>query len=158
MSRRQRSSNIANQIVQLRNLPRQQLFELWQKLYGKTAPDGLRRELLIPFLAYKIQENTYGGLKPSTISELHRIARDFEKPGGPTQPRNRPKIKPGTRLIRQWRGESHEVGVAETGFDYRGNIYRSLSEIARKITGTRWSGPAFFKLNRSKAAREQVNG
>jgi Protein of unknown function (DUF2924) len=67
-------------------------------------------------------------------------------------------LKCGTRLIRQWRGEPHEVTSTESGFEYRGTIYRSLSEIARKITGTRWSGPAFFKLNKAKAVREQDNG
>jgi len=139
-------------------LPRQQLLELWQKVYGRAAPEGLRRELLVPFLAYRIQENAHGGLKPSTLSELRRIARDLEKPGGSTESRSRQRIKSGTRLIRQWRGEAHEVRATESGFEYRGTTYRSLSEIARKITGTRWSGPAFFKLNGARAVQEQGNG
>jgi hypothetical protein len=67
-------------------------------------------------------------------------------------------MKSGTRLIRQWRGEPHEIAATESGFEYRGAMYRSLSEIARKITGTRWSGPAFFKLNSAKAVQEQSNG
>jgi hypothetical protein len=142
----------------LRDLSRQQLLELWQKVYGRAAPEGLRRELLVPFLAYRIQENAHGGLKPSTLSELRRIARDLEKPGGSTESRSRSKIKTGTRLIRQWRGEAHEVAVTESGLEYRGTTYQSLSEIARKITGTRWSGPAFFKLNGARATRDQGNG
>jgi hypothetical protein len=142
----------------LRDLSRQQLLELWQKVYGRAAPEGLRRELLVPFLAYRIQENAHGGIKLSTLSELRRIARNLEKPGGSTESRCRSKIRSGTRLIRQWRGEAHEVGATESGFEYRGTTYRSLSEIARKITGTRWSGPAFFKLNGAKAVREQGNG
>jgi hypothetical protein len=142
----------------LRDLSRQQLLELWQEVYGRTAPEGLRREQLVPLLAYRIQENAHGGLKPSTLSELRRIARNLEKPRGSTESRSRPKIKSGTRLIRQWRGEAHEVGTTESGFEYRGTTYRSLSEIARKITGTRWSGPAFFKLNGAKAGREQGDG
>ena len=140
------------------SLSRPQLLELWLKVYGRAAPEGLRRELLVPFLAYRIQENALGGLKPSTISELRRIARDLEKPGGSIESRSRSKIKSGTRLIRQWRGEGHEVGATESGFEYRGITYRSLSEIARKITGTRWSGPAFFKLNGAKPVRGQGNG
>ena len=137
---------------------RPKLLELWQKVYGRAAPEGLRRELLVPFLAYRIQENAHGGLKPSTLSELRRIAQSLEKPEGPTESRSRPRIKSGTRLIRKWRGETHEVTAAESGFEYHGITYRSLSEIARKITGTRWSGPAFFKLNGAKAVREQGNG
>jgi hypothetical protein len=139
-------------------LSRQQLLELWQKVYGRVAPEGLRRELLVPFLAYRIQENAHGGLNPSTLSELRRIAQGLEKPGGSTESKSRTKLKSGTRLIRQWRGEGHEVGATESGFEYRGITYRSLSEIARKITGTRWSGPAFFKLNGAKAVHEQGNG
>jgi Protein of unknown function (DUF2924) len=139
-------------------LSRQQLLDLWQKAYGRAAPEGLRREQLVPFLAYRIQENAHGGLKPSTLSELRRIARDLEKPGGSTESRSRTKMKSGTRLIRRWRGEAHEIGATESGFEYRGTTYRSLSEIARKITGTRWSGPAFFKLNGAKAVGEQGNG
>ena len=139
-------------------MSRQQLLELWQEVYGRAAPEGLRREHLVPFLAYRIQENAHGGLKPSTRSELRRIAQGLEKPGGPTESKNRTKMKSGTRLIRQWRGEAHEIGATESGFEYRGTTYRSLSEIARKITGTRWSGPAFFKLNGAKAVREQGNG
>lgn len=139
-------------------MSRPQLLELWQKVYGRAAPEGLRREQLVPFLAYRIQENAHGGLKPSTLSELRRIAQGLEKPGGSTESKSRMKMKSGTRLIRQWRGETHEIGATESGFEYRGTTYRSLSEIARKITGTRWSGPAFFKLNSAKAVREQGNG
>jgi hypothetical protein len=146
-------SDIQGQIAKLPTLPRLQLLALWRSLYRKPAPAGIRRELLVPFLAYKIQENAYGGLKPSTLSELRRIARDLEKPGRSTELTSRPRIKSGTRLIRQWRGGTHEVRVAESGYEYRGTTYRSLSEVARKITGTRWSGPAFFGLNRTQPVR-----
>ena len=142
---------IAAEIGQLRALSRQKLLVLWKKLYGRALPNGVRREVMIPFLAYKIQEKAYGGLKPWTLSELRRIARGLEGRAGSAEPRTQRRIKPGTRLIRQWRGETHEVTVGETGFEYRGIGYRSLSEIARKITGTRWSGPAFFGLNDVKA-------
>jgi len=151
-------ANISGQIAKLRALSRQQLLDTWQKVYRRAAPVGIRRELLVPFLAYRMQENAYGGLKPSTLSELRRIARDLETPGGATDARRRPRIKSGTRLIRQWRGETHEVRVAVSGYEYRGTTYRSLSEIARKITGTRWSGPAFFGLNRTQPVGDSSNG
>ncbi len=151
-------ANIPAQIAKLRALPRQQLLEIWQKVYRRAAPEGIRRELLVPFLAYRIQEIAHGGLKPSTLSELRRIARGFEEPGGSTKSRSRTRIKSGTLLIREWRGEAHEVGVAESGYEYRGTTYQSLSEIARKITGTRWSGPAFFGLNGPRTVRSRSNG
>jgi hypothetical protein len=105
---------------------------------------------MIPFLAYRMQENAYGGLRPSTRSELRRIARGIENSSSSSGQVLQPRIKPGTQIIRQWRGETHEVVALESGFQYRQAIYKSLSEIARKITSTRWSGPAFFGLKASK--------
>ena len=143
---------IASQIAQLRALSRPQLLDMWQKLYDRAAPPGIRRELLVPFLAYRMQEHAYGGLKSSARSELRRIARDLEKSAGSTRLIPRRKIKAGTRLLREWRGQTHEVITTESGYEYRGVGYRSLSEIARKVTGTRWSGPAFFGLKNAKTA------
>jgi Protein of unknown function (DUF2924) len=145
--------DVSAQIAQLRDFSRQQLLDMWQGLYRRAAPQGIRRELMVPFLAYKIQENAYGGLKASTRSELRRIARDLEKSSASAKPRIRSRIKSGTRIVRQWRGQTHEVLVTETGYEYDGTGYRSLSGVARKITGARWSGPAFFELNTS--ARSQ---
>jgi Protein of unknown function (DUF2924) len=145
-------AGMAGQIAQLRALSRQQLLNMWQKLYDRAAPPGIRRELLVPFLAYRMQEHAYGGLKSSARSELRRIARDLEKSTGSTRLILRPKIKAGTRLLREWRGQTHEVIATESGYEYCGVGYRSLSEIARKVTGTRWSGPAFFGLKNAKSA------
>jgi hypothetical protein len=150
-------ADIAGQIAQLRGFSRQQLLELWEKLYKKAAPLGIRREIMVPFLAYKIQENAYGGLKTGTRAELRRIAQTLER-NRASGAAIRFKIRPGTRLLRRWRGEMHEVFVAEAGYEYRGSTYHSLSEIARKITGTRWSGPAFFGLNRTNGVRGCGNG
>ena len=72
-------ADIADQIAQLRGFSRQQLLEMWQKLYRRAAPLGIRREIMVPFLAYKIQEDAYGGLKPATRAELRRIARGLEE-------------------------------------------------------------------------------
>ena len=146
------SASMAGQIAQMRTFSRQQLLDMWRKLYERAAPPGIRRELLIPFLAYRMQEHAYGGLKSSARSELRRIARDLERSSGSTRLILRPKIKAGTRLLREWRGQMHEVMATESGYEYRGVSYRSLSEIARKVTGTRWSGPAFFGLKNAKAA------
>jgi hypothetical protein len=107
---------------------------------------------MVPFLAYRIQEKAYGGLKTSTRIELRRIARSLEKSAASPKLRIQPRIKPGTRIVRQWKGATHEVLVTESGYEYGGARFRSLSRIARKITGTRWSGPAFFGLRNGAAS------
>ena len=149
--------DVSGQIAQLPDFSRQQLLDLWLKLHGRAAPPGIRRELMVPFLAYRIQERAYGGLKPTTRSKLLRIARALEKAPSTTEWVMKPRIKPGTRIVRQWRGETHEVVVTESGYEYRGTSYRSLSELARKITGARWSGPAFFHLNSAPGVRGRRN-
>jgi len=112
--------DIPEQIAQLRSLSRQELLDLWQKLYRRVAPQGIRRELLVPFLAYRIQENAYGGIKPATRYKLRRIARELEKSAASPELRIQRKIKPGTCLLRHWRGQEHEVLVTDSGYDYRG--------------------------------------
>src|ERR1700690_1379571 len=111
-------SNISKQIAKLSTFSRQQLLDLWRKVYGAAAPPGIRRELMVPFLAYRMQEKIHGGLSPSTRAELRRIARDLEKPGGSTMMRIRSRIKPGTRLVRKWHGETHEITATESGYEY----------------------------------------
>jgi hypothetical protein len=149
---------ISAEIAKLRTLSRQQLLELWGTIYRKDAPEGIRRELLVPFLAYKIQEDSFGGLKSSTRAELRRIARELDKSGRSTRIKIKDEIKPGTRLQRQWQGQTHEIAVTDAGFEYRGARYKSLSQIARKITGTRWSGPAFFGLRKARCSSGRNDG
>jgi Protein of unknown function (DUF2924) len=144
-------SDVSLQIAKLHSLSRQELLQWWQRSFGTPAATGLRREILIPFLAYRLQENESGGLQPATRRELARIARNLETAAS-GKPSVRKKIKLGTRLYRRWRGDMHEVLVVQDGFEYRGDGYASLSMIANKITGTRWSGPAFFGLNTTTAA------
>ena len=133
----------------MRVLRRSELLDLWYEVYKTPAPRGIRREILVPFLAYRIQENAYGSLDPAALKELHCIARALAKNLTSSDQLARTRIKIGTRLFRKWHGQTHEVSVTEAGYGYRGAGYRSLSEIARKITGTRWSGPAFFGLKKS---------
>jgi hypothetical protein len=97
-------------------------------------------------LAYRIQEKAFGGLKESTVRKLRELADKKVVGEMPVEKRLRPKI--GTRYVREHAGELHEVTVLESGYEYEGTIYRSLSEIAGTITGTKWSGPAFFGLKR----------
>jgi hypothetical protein len=146
------SNQISAKVKELPKLRTQELKELWQQLFAKPPHPRLRRELMIPILAYQIQQNAYGGLKPSTRKRLERLALELERnPKADLQ--STPQIKTGTKMIRHWQGQRHEVLASEGGFDYRGQRYRSLSEIARKITGTRWSGPLFFGLKQARQSR-----
>ena len=146
------SENVADEISRLPTLSRADLLSLWRELFRQPAHPKLRRDLIVPILAYKLQEKAYGGLKPSTRRRLREIAEELERDRH-AHVRSKPSIKPGTKLIRQWQDQTHEVLVTREGFEYRGRQYRSLSEIARQITGTRWSGPAFFGLKQLQNKR-----
>jgi hypothetical protein len=150
-------SDVDRRVDSLSSLSRQELRALWREFYGREAPSGLRRELLIPFLAFRIQERAFGGLKPSTRAELRRITAALEQGKEPSKSVEA-TTKSGTRFVRVWRGNQHEVLKTESGFEYCGASHRSLSEIARKITGTRWSGPAFFGLRKQRAPENTSNG
>jgi hypothetical protein len=149
----------------------------WRGLIGREAPATFRMPLLRAALAYKLQERALGGLKPATRRLLRRVADAAEAGRGGRSPaqavtalisgasdtaarRRTPqapvRIKPGTRLLRTWQGSTHEVLVGESGVTYRGQAYRSLSEVARLITGQRWSGPLFFGLKQRASPRQQA--
>src|SRR5450759_5281195 len=87
--------------------------------------------------------------QPSTLKRLRALAKALERNPSAVLT-DGPRIRAGTRLIREWRGEKHEVMVDGSGYEYRGKKFASLSEIARHITGTRWSGPLFFGLKTGK--------
>jgi DUF2924 family protein len=118
----------------------------WRELYDTEAPPRISRELLTRAIAYRLQEKVFGGLAPATQRLLQRVADD--QPSHRARLSHAPKAAPGTLLIRQWRGKAHQVTVLDEGVVYRGKRYGSLSEVARLITGTRWSGPLFFGLRK----------
>lgn len=117
----------------------------WRRLYRSHPPKGLSRDLMIRAIAYRLQERALGGLSKSTLRKLGLMARKLEAEGARSF-NPRPTMKAGTGLVREWGGETHSVVVLEGGFEYRGQRYRSLSQIARLITGAHWSGPRFFAL------------
>ncbi|HEX5235757.1 MAG TPA: DUF2924 domain-containing protein [Silvibacterium sp.] len=141
---------LAEEIAELPRLNRAQLRAKWRSVLKKEPPAHLRKQLLIPLLAYKMQEQAYGGLGPEIKRRLRELAASFESASSQAGARHdsRRRIKPGTRLIRQWQDKTHHVTVGEDGFEYNGHKYSSLSKIARLITGTRWSGPLFFGIKR----------
>jgi hypothetical protein len=117
----------------------------WRRLYRSHPPKKLSRALLELGVAWKVQEQALGGLKPAATRRLDALAQALETGAGIAGPR-RVTLRPGARLIRAWGGETHEVLVSADGFVWQGRTWRSLSAIARAITGTRWSGPRFFGL------------
>ena len=135
-------------LAALPGLSRDALKERWKELYGAPPPSHLGRPNLVRGIAYRIQEQIYGGLDPATRRLLDRAAQDLARgrePSGGT-----PAIQPGARLLREWNGIMHEVIVLERGVQYRDKTWPSLSAVAREITGTRWSGPLFFGLKGRK--------
>ena len=125
----------------------------WRDLFESEAP-AFNRRYLESRLAYRIQELAYGGLKPETVKRLEALGEQLD--GGKVAIRKtRADERPlaGTCLIRQWQGAEHTVTVMTDGFEWQGRPYKSLSAIARAITGTRWNGPLFFGLRRAGDAR-----
>jgi hypothetical protein len=127
----------------------------WQRLYASESPQ-ISRDLLVLGLGYRIQEIEQGGLGRTTRRKLQTIARNFQKTGrvGPTPSL---ALKLGARLVREWHGRTHSVTVTEDGFAYAGTSYPSLTKLAKKITGTNWSGPRFFGLLSADRRRAEGN-
>ena len=137
---------IASDLASLPNLTREALRERWREVYGTEPSLHLGRELLIRAVAYRLQEQAQGGLSASTRRVLAQVAENGAT-GRPTHASPTRHVKPGARLLREWHGATHEVVMLDDGVLFHGKRYRSLSEVARMITGSRWSGPTFFGLN-----------
>jgi hypothetical protein len=131
---------IADLLVKLPSLDKPRLRELWQKSFNRPASPRLRRELMLPILAFRIQELSQGGLTAQTRVKLTETIGML---GPPSREAPR-RFRPGTRIVREWKGKVHEVTITDSGFEYKGETFKSLSPIACRITGTHWSGPAFF--------------
>ena len=150
------------QVAALPGMPTADLKRLWQDLYGKEPPP-YNRPYLVKRLAYRLQELRYGGLRESARFGMQVVLQEIAadelaspRPNGrrgQRRPRDKDPPLAGTRLIRDWQGARHEVTVVPEGYEYGGRRYRSLSAIARAITGTQWNGPAFFGLRPRAAGR-----
>ena len=147
------ATSVLKQLAEIDRLDFGILKERWRALFG-TEPPAYNRVFLTKRLAYRIQEVAYGGLSQSARAQAARLLEekgydDLGRPGR-CQASTKPVEAPveGTVLVREWNGESHRVTVLAEGFEYRGRPFRSLSVIARTITGTNWSGPRFFGLQR----------
>ena len=129
------NSALSGQIASLPSMSKAQLLAIWGENFRQAPPASLRKDLMVPILAYRIQEREYGGLANAARKKLREIAKSI--PGKQAQGRGSSGLDHGTRLVRSWKGEVHEVEVSNGTFAYRGKQYSNLSRIAREITGTR---------------------
>ncbi len=138
-------STLAKKLADLVALDATELKRAWQDLNMGQPPKHMNKDILRRAIAYELQEKFLGGLNATTKRKLARLSQQYKMKGSITLP-SRAIIKPGTKLIREWQGNTYSVIVLEEGFEFEGKRYRSLSAIAQKITGARWSGPRFFGI------------
>ena len=149
---------LAGQLAELKSANTAELRARWERAYQHPAPKRASRDLLLRLVAYHLQEQAEGGLSKVTRRRLAKLAGLNGENREPISPHS-VRLKPGSRLIREWHGVTHSVTVLGDGFDWRGTRYASLSQIARAITGARWSGPLFFGLRKTGSrAREATHG
>lgn len=137
--------DVLQQVAALPGLPVAELKRMWRELFGSEPPIAYDKRFMVKRLAYRLQELAYGGLSQQTVERLKRLAQDENLIGAvAADTPARPVV--GTRLIREWKGVDHCVTVLPEGYEYLGQPFRSLSAVARTITGTRWNGWAFFGM------------
>ena len=144
-------ASLDNEIARLRGLNVGELRARWQMVFRRRAPPHLPRHLLFRILAYRLQADRLGELEADTRRLLDRIgSRASEETGRLVADlnRSRTELKPGTLLTREWDGHLQRVMVLADGFSWNGKLYPSLSKVALAMTGTRWSGPRFFGLDK----------
>lgn len=141
-----KQDSVLAQVAALRSMPAPELRRNWQRLFDTPAP-RFNRRFLESRLAYRIQELAYGGLKPQTVARLEALGEQLDG-GNITVRRQRADDRPiaGTRLIREYQGVEYCVTVLPDGYEWQGRPYKSLSAVARAVTGTRWNGLVFFGL------------
>ena len=143
---------VATQITRLSGLSVPDLQLEWAATFKTAPPKNARREYLLRALTYHLQSGAHGGLTSALRRSLAKLPAGEGGVVATTSPTR--TLKPGARILREWKGSAHEVEVVDDGYRYGAQVYKSLSVIARKITGTRWSGPVFFGL---KQAKTEIN-
>lgn len=136
------SKSIIRQIIELEHKSTSDMRQLYNEIMPKKCAANANKEYLRPRIAYRLQELSFGSLSEENKNKLLKIAN-----GTPLDSLKRhTDLMTGTKICREWNGSIHEVEVLKDSFEYCGQKFKSLSSIARKITGTRWNGPKFFKL------------
>ena len=148
-------AELGDKFATLEQLDSSQLRAEWRRLYRAQAP-RLSRDLLIRGVAHRLQELALGGMSKATLRKLAAFAKELEA-NGSLAPASSKQLRPGTRLVREWRGRTHAVAVVKDGFEYDGKVYASLTRIAQTITGAHWSGPRFFGLIDKKEAADSLD-
>ena len=150
------TSSVEAEITRLRGLDTKALRARWRTSFGQDAPIHVARHLLFAMLAYRLQAETMGDLDAETVRFLKHVdlapSKQAAVPLTQAFERRTRDLSPGTVLTREWGGQHHRVMVLDGGFVWEGRTYRSLSEIAKLITGTKWNGPRFFGLRDRKDA------
>jgi len=136
-------------LAALKTTPTPDLKRQWRDLF-ETEPPPYNRRFILSRLAYRIQELAYGGLKRETVERLEALGEQLAKGKAPRQFDRDSRPIAGTRLIREWQGVEHGVTVRDEDYEYQGRPYKSLSAVARAITGTRWNGWVFFGLKNQR--------
>jgi len=145
MTEDSKHTSVLRQLTALKTMTRTELDDKWRDLYGYEPP-RFRRAFLERRLAYRIQELFYGGLEPAVKKKLEEIAAEAEGKKTKVRVEVNGKILSGTRFVREWNGKIYETIVRDDGFEYNGQMYRSLSAIATAITGTQWNGRKWWGL------------
>ncbi|MGQ0456288.1 MAG: DUF2924 domain-containing protein [Hyphomicrobium sp.] len=145
--------DIAAELLRLEALTNFELRGEWRRLHHLQPPKSLSRDLLLRGITYKIQERAFSGLSKSILRKLTGTKPEALSPDN-RRAAPRTVIKPGTRLVREWNGDTHTVVVHADDVEWRGTRYRSLSVVAREITGAHWSGPRFFGLTSKKGKND----
>jgi len=146
---------VAEKLEGLQKLSLKELQTEWRRHYRLEPPRRISRGLLIRAVAFKIQEQIHGGLKGPVKRKLKAMMASIDT-GSDAKTPTATHLKPGIRLIREWQGKRYDVLVLENGFEFHGQTYRSLTAIAREITGAHWSGPRFFGLNKTTKASPEL--
>lgn len=148
-------SNLDPRLSELAKMPPAQLRSMWRDIFRKPAPE-IAPNLLRRSIAWRLQERVHGGLTPAVKRQISRLQKQLAKSNG-AGPLPDIALKPGTRLVRTWKGKSFHVLVGEGGFEYDGRQFRSLSQIAEEITGAHWSGPRFFGLKKRSSFKQKAS-
>ncbi len=136
-------TDVAEELARLGELSAHDLRVAWRRHQRGDPPNGFSRDHLVRAIAYRIQEQAFGGLSQALKRALMGMMRNQTSKGDVT-PTHPAVLSPGVRLVRSWHGETHAVLVLPDGFEYRDQRYRSLTQVAKLITGAHWSGPRFF--------------
>jgi hypothetical protein len=140
-------ADVEARVARLDGLPRHELRILWRAHHRGEMPKRMGRDLMVRAIAYEMQERAYGGLSLATKRRLRALAQTLKDKGSSAfNPAS--TLKPGAKLVREWHGRTHTVSVLADGYEFDGQRYRSLTMVARAITGSHRSGPRFFGVGR----------